>query len=92
MVVDTARTMAASIDPQSFDPHSIAILGVVILYESLITFLFVHLSVSARSLTYLIVKALTPFRPASGIDVQSLPCGLRCQPNNKAVGISPTRS
>ncbi|MDE5079616.1 MAG: hypothetical protein O4751_15630 [Trichodesmium sp. St2_bin6] len=61
-------------------------------YESLITFLFVHLSVSARSLTYLVVKALTPFRPASRIDVQSLPCDLRCQPNNKAVGISPTRS
>ncbi|MDE5104835.1 MAG: hypothetical protein O4807_18280, partial [Trichodesmium sp. St19_bin2] len=60
--------------------------------ESFITFLFVYLSVFARSLTYLVVKALTSFRPASGIDVQSLPCGLRCQPNNKAVGISPTRS
>jgi len=40
----------------------------------------------------MVVKALTPFRPASGIDVQSLPCGLCCQPNNKADGISPTRT
>ncbi|MDE5073726.1 MAG: hypothetical protein O4806_18460 [Trichodesmium sp. St5_bin8] len=81
-----------SIDPLTFVLHSITTFGMVISDESFITFLFVYLSVFARSLTYLVVKALTSFRPASGIDVQSLPCGLRCQPNNKAVGISPTRS
>ncbi|ABG49887.1 hypothetical protein Tery_0427 [Trichodesmium erythraeum IMS101] len=72
--------------------HPTATFGMVPGYGSFLTFLFVHLSISARSLTLLVVKALTPFRPASGIDVQSLPCGLRCQPNNKADGISPSRS
>ena len=92
MVVDIIELIIMSINPLTFVLHPIATLGTVSIYESLITFLFVHLLVSARGLTYLIVKALTPFRPASGIDVQSLPCGLRCQPNNKADGISPSRS
>ncbi|MGD1704746.1 hypothetical protein [Dapis sp. BLCC M229] len=91
MVADNLQAIRLSIDPLTFVLHPIATLGMARVYESLITFLFVHLSAFARSLTYLIVKALTPFRPASGIDVQSLPRGLCCQPNNRADGISPPR-
>ena len=92
MVVENLGTIRLSIDPLTFVLHSLTTFGMVGYYESLITFLFVHLSVFARGLTYLVVKALSPFRPASGIDVQSLPCGLCCQPNNKASGISPLRT
>ncbi|MDE5077055.1 MAG: hypothetical protein O4751_01815 [Trichodesmium sp. St2_bin6] len=92
MVVDNSLNTLLSKDPLTFGLQPIAIFGMNECYESLITFLFVHLSVSARILTYLIVKALSPFKPASGIDVQSLPCGLCCQPNNKADGISPPRT
>ena len=92
MVVDNLQIIRLSIDPLTFVLHSIATFGMVDLNESFITFLFVHLSVSARGRTHSVVKALTSFRPASGIDVQSLPCGLYCQPNNKAAGIAPTRT
>ena len=92
MVVDIDSYISIPINPLTFVLHSIATFGMAIFYESFITFLFVHLSVSARNLTYLIVKALTPFKPASRVDVQSLPCGLCCQPNNRVVGIAPTRT
>jgi hypothetical protein len=46
--------------------------------ESLITFEFVRVSVSASNLTHLTVRALTAFKPALRIDVQFLPYGLRC--------------
>ena len=92
MVADNNNNILLSIDPLTFVLHPLAIFEMVTCNESFITFLFVHLSVSARSLTYLIVKALTPFRPASEIDVQSLLRGLCCQPNNKASGISPLRT
>ena len=85
MIVNISSKMLVFIDPLAFVLHSIATFGMVDLNESFITFLFVHLSVSARGLTYLGVKALTPFRPASRIDVQSLPRGLCFLPNNKAV-------
>ncbi len=91
MVADILKAIRISIDPLTFVLHSLATFGMAFDNESFITFLFVHLSAFARSLTYLVVKALTPFRPASRIDVQSLPCGLCCQPNNKADGISPSR-
>ena len=92
MIVNITSKMLVFIDPLAFVLHSIATFEMVDLNESFITFLFVHLSVSARGRTHSVVKALTSFRPASGIDVQSLPCGLYCQPNNKAVGITPTRT
>ena len=78
MIIDIRLKIPISIDPLTFVQHSIATFGMVLNNESLITFLFVHLSVSARNLTFLVVKASTPFRPASGIDVQSLPRGLCC--------------
>ncbi|MCL2929133.1 MAG: hypothetical protein O4861_20840 [Trichodesmium sp. St16_bin4-tuft] len=34
---------------------------------------------------------LPAFKPALGIDVQSLPYGLCCQPNNRVVEITSTR-
>ena len=92
MVVNNSTQIELSIDPLNFRPIFHSYLWNFPNNESLITFLFVHLSVSARNLTYLIVKALTPFKPASRVDVQSLPCGLCCQPNNKADGISPPRT
>ena len=39
----------------------------IINQQALIIFLFVHLSAFTRGLTYLVVKALTPFRPASPV-------------------------
>ena len=78
MVVNIEGKISIFIAPLTFVLHSIATFGVVFFDESLFTFLCVHLSASARSLTYMVVKALTPFRPASGIDVQSLPRGLCC--------------
>ncbi|NET41522.1 hypothetical protein [Okeania sp. SIO2B3] len=92
MIVDTDTKISISSDPLTFVLHPLATFEMVPFHESFITFLFVHLSVSARSLTYLVVKALTPFKPASEIDVQSLLRGLCCQPNNKADGISPPRT
>ena len=91
MAVNNLKEIKLSNDPLTFVLHSLAPFGMVLANESFITFLFVHLSAFARSLTYLIVKALTPFRPASPIDVQSLQCGLCCQPNNRVDGISPPR-
>ena len=91
MVVDSSATIGLSIDPLTFVLHSIVTFGMVDNDESLITFLFVHLSVSASG----IVPGnwyFSAFRPASEIDVQSLLRGLRCQPNNKADGISPSRT
>ena len=85
MVVNNLKEIRLSNDPLTFVLHSLAPFGMVLANESFITFLFVHLSVSARGPTYLEVKALTPFRPASRIDVQSLPRGLCFLPNNKAV-------
>ena len=78
MVVNNLKEIKLSNDPLTFVLHSLAPFGMVLANESFITFLFVHLSVSARGRTHSVVKALTSFRPASGIDVQSLPCGLRC--------------
>jgi hypothetical protein len=90
MVVDITELIVISTDPLTFVLHSIATFGVVPANGSLITFLFVHLSVFASG----IVPGnwcFSAFRPASEIDVQSLLRGLRCQPNNKASGISPLR-
>ena len=78
MVVNIEGKISIFIAPLTFVLHSIAPFGMVLGNESFITFLFVHLSASARNLTFLVVKASTPFRPASGIDVQSLPRGLCC--------------
>ena len=47
MVVDSSITIELSIGPLTFVLHSIATFGMVRSYESLITFLFVHLSVFA---------------------------------------------
>ena len=58
--------------------HSLAVFGMVNVNESLITFLFVRVSVSASKLTHLIVRALFAFKLALQIDVQSLLYGLRC--------------
>jgi len=91
MVVDNLCFIRLSKDPLTFVLHSIATFGMVLSNESLIAFLFVHLSVSASG----IVPGnwyFPAFRPASQIDVQSLPCGLCCQPNNRASGISPLRT
>ena len=90
MIVDNLVTIRLSIDPLTFVLHPIATFGMVMFNESLIIFLFVHISAFACG----IVPGnwyCPAFKPASRIDVQSLPCGLCCQPNNKAVGISPTR-
>ena len=92
MVVNNLPHIRLFKDPLTFVLNSLATFEVVTNNESLITFLFVHLSAFARSLTHLVVRALTPFRPALGIDVQSLPYGLCCQPNNGADGISPSRT
>ena len=58
--------------------HCLAVFGMVNFNESLITFEFVRVSVSASKLTHLTVRALSAFKPALRIDVQSLPYGLRC--------------
>ena len=57
MVVDNSTWIELPIDPLTFVLHSITTLGMVRFYESLITFLFVHLSAFARGFTYLVVKA-----------------------------------
>ena len=91
MVVDSLGKIRLSIVPLTFVLHSIATFGMVCSNESLIIFLFVHLSVFASG----IVSGnwyCSAFRPASEIDVQSLLRGLCCQPNNKARGISPLRT
>ena len=91
MVVDNFLLIELSIDPLTFVLHSIATLGMVIYNESLNAFLFVHLSAFANGIVpgnwYCPV-----FRPASEIDVHSLLRCLRCQPNNRADGISPPRT
>ena len=90
MVADNPTDIGLSIDPLTFVLHSIATFGMANCNESLITFLFIHLSAFACG----IVPGnwyCPAFKPASGIDVQSLPRGLCCQPNNKADGISPPR-
>ena len=92
MVVDINQWIFMPIIPLTFVLHSTATFGMVLYDGSLITFLFVHLLASAKSLSYLLIETLTSFRPASQIDVQSLPCGLCCQPNNKADRISPSRT
>ena len=68
-VVDNLYHIRLSIAPLIFVLHPIATFEMVVQNKCLITFLFVHLSVSPRSLTHLLVRALTPFRPASGIDI-----------------------
>ena len=65
MVADNLKEIRLSNDPLTFVLHSIAPFGMVLGNESFITFLFVHLLVSTRSLAFLGVTALTPFRPAS---------------------------
>ena len=47
--------------------HSIAVFGMVNFNESLITFLFVRVSVSASKLTHLIVRALSALNPLYGL-------------------------
>ena len=90
MVADNNNNILLSIDPLTFVLHPLAIFEMVTCNESFITFLFVHLSVSASGI--IIGNYYLPaFKPASEIDVQSLLRGLCCQPNNEAVGISPTR-
>ncbi|WP_293071168.1 hypothetical protein [Okeania sp. SIO2B3] len=66
MVVDNLHCMRLAIDPLTFVLHPIATLGMVYSHESLITFLFVHLSVFARG----IVPGnwyCPAFRPASPV-------------------------
>ena len=50
MVVDSSITIELSIGPLTFVLHSIATFGMVRSYESLITFLFVHLSAFASGI------------------------------------------
>ena len=50
MVVDSVCGITLSIDPLIFILHSIATFGMASLDESLIAFLFVHLSVSASGI------------------------------------------
>ncbi len=50
MVADNLKNIRLSIDPLTFVLHSIATLGMVSCNESLITFLFVHLSTFARGI------------------------------------------
>ena len=50
MVVDNFATMKLSKDPLTFVLHLIATFGMALINESLITFLFVHLSVFARGI------------------------------------------
>ena len=78
MVVGSPETNKVTHRPFDFVLHSTATLGMVWLNESLITFEFVRVSVSASNLTHLTVRALIAFKPALRIDVQSLPYGLRC--------------
>ncbi|MEM1172956.1 MAG: hypothetical protein AAGJ08_28785 [Cyanobacteria bacterium P01_H01_bin.35] len=90
MVVSNFSPIKLLIDPLTFVLHPIATFEMASYCESLITFLFVHLSVFACG----IVPGnwyCPAFKPASEIDVQSLLRGLCCQPNNKADGISPPR-
>ena len=47
MVTDNLEIIRLSKDPLTFVLHSIATFGVVVFYESLIAFLFVHLSTFA---------------------------------------------
>ena len=84
MVVDNFLLIELSIDPLTFVLHSIATFGMAIFYESFITFLFVHLSVSASGIV-IGNYYLPAFKPASEIDVQSLLRGLCFLPNNEAV-------
>ena len=51
MVVDINQWIFMPIIPLTFVLHSTATFGIVCIDESFITFLFVHLSASARSLT-----------------------------------------
>ena len=50
MVVDIFIDMKLSIDPLTFVLHSIATFGMARFHESLITFLFVHLSAFASGI------------------------------------------
>ena len=50
MVVDINKRISMSIGPLTFVLHPIATFGMVLNNESLITFLFVHLSTSARGI------------------------------------------
>ncbi len=66
MVADNLRSIRLSIDPLTCALHPIATLGTVLGNESLITFLFVHLSAFARG----IVPGnwyFPAFRPASPV-------------------------
>ena len=50
MVADSLESIRLSIDPLTFVLHSIASFGMASHNESLITFLFVHLSAFARGI------------------------------------------
>ncbi len=83
MVVDNLGNISLSIDPLTSVLHSMATFGMARISESLITFLFVHLSAFACG----IVPGnwyFPAFKPASEIDVQSLLRGLCFLPNNRA--------
>ena len=84
MVVDIDSYTSIPINPLTFVLHSIATFGMAIFYESFITFLFVHLSVSASGI-FVGNYYLPAFKPASEIDIQSLLRGLCFLPNNEAV-------
>ena len=84
MVVDIIELIIMSINPLTFVLHPIATFGMVCGNESFITFLFVHLSVSASGI-FVGNYYLPAFKPASEIDVQSLLRDLCFLPSNKAV-------
>ena len=50
MVADIDTLISMSINPLTFVLHPLATFGMVLVSESLITFLFVHLSTSARGI------------------------------------------
>ncbi len=66
MVADNSEIMKLSIDPLTFVLHSIVTFGMVSCNESLITFLFVHLSAFACGIV-LGNWYFPAFRPASPV-------------------------
>ena len=50
MVVDINNEISMPINPLTFVLHPLATFGMVVCHESLITFLFVHLSTFARGI------------------------------------------
>ena len=50
MIVNMSKAILMSINPLTFVLHPLATFGMVLVSESLITFLFVHLSTFARGI------------------------------------------